>query len=317
MQKQEVLVVFLFVFNFCAVALSQQLGIPDVPESTKEYVVTKLSDGMLSSAIVLVERETNYNHYNSSNDLSFFQTFALGFERFRVLSCLKADQDGVFQKMSNHIYVSENSTSSLPIMHDRSGREFVIEDGKKKLVIGNERWKYAPPYSPRLQNLPQHSAILLCIDTLTDIDRRALREARSNWEEDPIRQVFEIASKSNLNEFLEKYGIEKSLTNRLFKITMGNVFLVANGHTAHNRTESGKRVLHSVDFIILSSREVSELVFLAYQLDGPTGAEGYANACKRCPELLRPVDEIQTELGMRLRDALADRIATAQRVVTP
>ena len=143
-------------------------------------------------------------------------------------------------------------------------------------------------------------------------------EEQKSLHEIAVRVENDVMNLSDA-DLKSKYGLEEVFSNKVFEVAPRCVWEVVLDGSAEEEDwdKDVKGGLRSYSMLRLSSREVSELVFLAYQLDGPTGAEGYANACKRCPELLRPVDEIQTELGMRLRDALADRIATAQRVVTP
>lgn len=129
------------------------------------------------------------------------------------------------------------------------------------------------------------------------------------------------------SDLLAKYQLDDIFSNHVYRVADGGIFHV--NYEAHRQPQDGdkdssqwlRRVAQireeDTSLIHLSSREVSELVFLAYQLDGSTGKDGYAAACERCPELLRPVEEIQTELGKRLREALANRIAAAQGEKAP
>ena len=64
--------------------------------------------------------------------------------------------------------------------------------------------------------------------------------------------------------------------------------------------QAGKSVL-----MHLSADEVSELVYLAYLVDG-NDAKGYAAAVVRCPKILKPVVEIKTPFGKRLQQALTE-----------
>ena len=60
--------------------------------------------------------------------------------------------------------------------------------------------------------------------------------------------------------------------------------------------------------IHLSPEEVSEIVYIACLLDG--GAGQYAEASKRAPELLLPVEkpEFRTAIGKRVHAAVAGKI---------
>ena len=60
--------------------------------------------------------------------------------------------------------------------------------------------------------------------------------------------------------------------------------------------------------IHLSSEEVSEIVYIAYLLDG--GAGQYAEARKRASELLLPIErsEFKTAIGQRVYAAVAGKI---------
>ena len=60
----------------------------------------------------------------------------------------------------------------------------------------------------------------------------------------------------------------------------------------------------------LSAEEVSELVYLAYLIDGD--AAGYEASVVRCPKILKPVVEIKTTFGKRLRQALTEGGMLAQ-----
>ena len=305
------------------IALSQQKQLPfsSVPETTKQYVICKMAKDMRLCFIVLVKRELCCA--TSSSDLSFPQAFTLGLEPFKMLSCFKAARGRLLNNDVDVIYVSEENISLQPIMHDRSGAEYIVENGRQKKLNGNERWQFAPPYLPRLQNLPQQAIVLLMLGCLEKIDVGTLREPRSFWEDDPMRPLFDDASRLNLDDLMKKNDINLSITNRLFKVNTGNVFIVENvdiksiSSISSNQTgaigkKSWQNPLAESYYLTFTSREVSEIVYLAYQLDGPSGTEGYAAACGRYPELLLPIQEIKTELGRRLRDALADQLPAAQ-----
>jgi len=122
-------------------------------------------------------------------------------------------------------------------------------------------------------------------------------------------------------EFLQKYGIQDVFASQVFVVVTTCVFRVEYpvpelppvdmGLNRENfiRSEGRIRDLQNISGLItLTPREVSEIVFTAYWLEGADeGAAKYATACAANPGILLPVAssaDFETEIGKRLFEAV-------------
>ena len=282
-------------------------------DAFKASVISQISNGITGSDIFVVRPPTSEEVLERSPLGRSYRNAclvgALGLQEYCCLRCLKGNL--------------ESASTPILFMYPHYLAEKFAKD------LSDERSKHSkiPPVSSEYQPgafFPPYRIILLFARKQSTVKKEYARpflQAKTEFINDEQRELHDIATEvqydiDNLTDsaFISKYGLMDIFTNRVFEIAPRCVWEVMLDNSANDedwdKEIGNRRRLHTI--LRLSSREVSEIVYLAYQLDGPSGAEGYATACGRCPELLLPVHEITTELGRRLRDALADKLAAAQ-----
>ena len=138
-----------------------------------------------------------------------------------------------------------------------------------------------------------------------------------------LTKMAEDAMTLESDEFLNKYGLFEVFSNQVFRICANGIFQVdfevADIPTATPPPPLGPSISQiedsirkareqSTDILHLSHEEVSEIVYLAYLLEGKNGTILYEEARRQNLAILLPVDHLQTEIGKRLYDALKERI---------
>jgi hypothetical protein len=145
-----------------------------------------------------------------------------------------------------------------------------------------------------------------------------LKERMGNRHTAEFTPFFEDGMKMETAVFLDKYSLQSVFSNRVCRLVGSCAFVVEYPEPVieprpdvrydveyFNQCVRAERAKNPdwrfKDKFILSNREASEIVFIAYLLDGKDGATKYAEAAKGDP-LLLPIDkpDFQTELGRRL-----------------
>ena len=134
--------------------------------------------------------------------------------------------------------------------------------------------------------------------------------------------IYDDATNMEATVFMGKYDLAAVFSNQVYSVVEGCIFhvdlpvpelpetelmranaaMVAAGKTRLSFFQKDSGLIH------LSPEEVSEVVYIACLLDG--GAGQYAEARKRAPELLLPVEkpEFKTAIGKRVHAAVAGKI---------
>ena len=162
---------------------------------------------------------------------------------------------------------------------------------------GRNRWMHYPPYDP-YQAYKDVCVQLMLLTPEHELDKNRIRLMKEWTMQTIIGKDYKDQASE---ELMAKLGVEKVFSNRVFRLNEGCAFHVDDPE-ADNATDAlpdgSSALMH------LSAEEVSELVYLAYLVDGD--AAGYSAAVARCPKILKPVTGIKTTFGKRLQQALLD-----------
>ncbi|MDO5318677.1 MAG: hypothetical protein Q4G65_08635 [bacterium] len=288
----------------------------------REYIVHSITGCVRTASIALVR---NHGFPDSPTYIKHLSVvnfrLELGLEARRCVEVLKGsptvggDRSCYFYKTSRlcrdpmyrpRVYSDKDIT-----LYDFEPDEFLYYDyGTKKGRGRHERWRLVPPYdidygwfcraeTARLAFLtPERCPLVDRVDGDHHIRISLLHTASGGT----IKT--EDAKRMKPEELLRELGVESVFSNRVFSLNEGCVFHV-DYELPRLKQESKNRVPDEVppEVMRLSSEEVSEVVRLAYAVDGD--AAGYDAACARCPQLLKPVTEFRTGIGRMLREALS------------
>ncbi|MBQ7188315.1 MAG: hypothetical protein IJR99_02760 [Kiritimatiellae bacterium] len=170
------------------------------------------------------------------------------------------------------------------------------------------------PYRPRL--IPDdHYARLVFLEKTTDLDRRLL--VRPDGLMGEYTQMAIDATNLTQQAFFEKHNLTEIFSNRVYRAVDDCIFHVdyplPEKTFASEREKrlwewkrDDRRQQYKKKLMHLSPEEVSEIVWIAYRLEGEKGVKGYEDACRRCPQLLKPVGKtFRTKIGRELADTLS------------
>jgi hypothetical protein len=131
------------------------------------------------------------------------------------------------------------------------------------------------------------------------------------------------------NDFINKYGLGNVFSNHVFQVIEGCVFRaecyvpeLPDTHLINlnrgNLEQSRSKVHVPGDLLSLTRREVSEIVFLAYQLEGEGGIIRYEEALRKNVNLLLPIPDanVETHLGRMVLKKISEiSVANGEREI--
>ena len=179
-------------------------------------------------------------------------------------------------------------------------------------------WKYLPPYDP-YQSYMDEFVHLMLLTPETQLDMARLKPDKWHPSEKTLTGILGLGYTNMVSrQAMQKLKVEAAFSNRVFRMNEGCDFqvdyqlpgtlgLTWRGLEPKERHMERLKSIQAGNSVLmhLSADEVSELVYLAYLVDG-NDAKGYAAAVLRCPKILKPVAEIKTTFGKRLQQALTE-----------
>lgn len=295
----------------CAVAAPFRFD--EASADVQDYVVIEVTNAIRYATVALVKGPANSNERQENSLISHLARSEIGLMEMPCEEVLKGDVS-VGGNKECFFYETPRCANVLPRLSFPTGgvgggiemqcyfEDDKIEPGKLVWLTGRKKWMYYPPYDPYQAS---HDACvqLMLLTPEHKLDKRRIKLNGYSTKEWTIQSVIGKDYKSQTSEeLMAKLGVEKVFSNRVFRLNEGCAFHVddpTSGGVAEDVSEAPSALMH------LSADEVSELVYLAYLVDG-NDAKGYAAAVVRCPKILKPVVEIKTPFGKRLQQALTE-----------
>lgn len=267
-------------FITCAISFSLASNIfsnsfTDVNDKTQVYVINKLVSMLKAEQILVVyTRVDEWACYSAG--FTFSQASALGLKALRYCEQLKGRD--TFTEDRFFAYLPYSVTPSL---HSR----------KDEVCY----------YYPVFPLADQH--ILIFCKKYPHLQQDKLSNINLNFIKDYISDARTLTEE----EFLKKYQLHSLFTNSVYATYMPGIFEVdhpvsVQGCATHCSEDLTKRKIKDKSGLIkLSRREVSEIVYIAYLLEGKDGALKYAETVKKS-KILEPIQEttFMTQIGQKL-----------------
>ncbi len=277
----------------------------------QDYVVIGVTNAIRCATVALMKGPANSDERLENSLIPYSARREMGLMEMSCVEVLKGDVSGGGDKEC-FFYETPRCANELPrvcfAMTDgptvERRSEGYFKDDKMDMrnwvwLEGRNRWMHYPPYDP-YQAYKDACVQLMLLTPEHKLDRKRIRLNGFPMKERTIQTIIGKDYKDQTSEeLMAKLGVGKVFSNRVFRLNEGCAF-----HVDYPVTDNATEALPegSSALMHLSAEEVSELVDLAYLVDGD--ASGYAAAVARCPEILKPVTEIKTTFGKRLRQAL-------------
>jgi hypothetical protein len=266
------------------------------------YIVKQLSLALKDSDIVILQDRIDEVHRGDEYaGFSYGQQTSLGLRTVRFIGGLKG-----------------------AINVGRNERIYLYKPDYSKWDADDETVNPPPPYDPSssLDDLTNLTFIKRTCEPIKDrvVFKKLFSECKAFTED---------AVKMKGSDFIEKYKLADVFSNQVYEVVEGCIFNIDFPSPVMTNTKS-MRIEKQMDkrdpefvkkhffkiqeyskqsLIHFSSREVSEIVFIAYLLEGDKGVGHYA-AARKDIALLEPMEEMtfKTNIGKKLFEALKAEI---------
>lgn len=265
------------------------------------YVVKQLTHALRDSDIVILQDRRDELSREEDAVFTFVQRLTLGLQTVRFIGKVKGDIH-VSPLEAFYLYANDYYKRFSPLVENEIPNPCYYEP----LFLGANMMTLA-----FMKHQPEPIK-----------ERVAIKGRFPNLE-----SIAEDAKKMEGKKFLTKYNLSGVFSNKVYKLVEGCIFhidypepVMAENETIrmndkmNNQTPERVKahlaeLRKSSGFIHLSSREVSEIVFIAYLLEGDKGVAHYA-AARKDVALLEPVEEMtfKTNIGKKLFEALKTEI---------
>ncbi len=267
------------------------------PPRTQRYIVESLADAITSCEVaVLLGRSDEW--LRSDDVLNIDHRHGFDLRSFRHVASLKS---AVFLPHYGPCYVyppKSYITPRIRVRHPKSEKDL------------------SPPYRPRFPGGENLTVLMFLRHVTKPLEDRILPASKQR------EGISGEVSRLGVEAYMEKHELREVFSSRVFLALEGCMFRVDHPvpelpETKAMRLNHANQVLtearvpelqRTSGLITLSSREVSEVVFTAYWLEGADeGAAKYAAACAANPAILLPLAapaDFETEIGKRLFEAV-------------
>ena len=295
---------------FCAYGANPGfLSFDSLPEDKQEYVVKSLASALPTADVaVLHSRFDEASRNDGEMDNTVKHVLNLWSIRFSVI--LKG-RNSLPPYSVGYIYKPDLYVPGLlPHVYESrpSGRD-----------LRAEGYWVRPPYFPTINPKDDLTRLILLTRQTAPLKDRII--PRNNWGA-RFKMIYEDATNMEATAFMGKYDLTAVFSNKVYSVVEGCIFHVdlpvpelpetelKKAHPEVVAADKARLPFHQQrsGLIHLSPEEVSEIVYIACLLD--VGAGQYAEASKRAPELLLPVEkpEFKTAIGKRVHAAVAGKI---------
>ncbi|MCA1809704.1 MAG: hypothetical protein LC725_09695 [Lentisphaerae bacterium] len=273
----------------------------DLDVRTKIYIIETVSGTISNSDIAILHGRRDETYRRKDAPLDIYHEIPLGLRRWRFIAMLKG-----FSSLKNnevvYIYIPERSAP---------GRTFTWN-----------RYSPPPPYRPQFSCDDLMRLVFIQRQTFP-LKNRILAGYR---EREQMTQFIDDALAMDEADLMEKYNLKDVFAHYVYQLMEGCVFQVDYPIPEMPVTESMRmnwdnwqltkahtpEVQKHSNLVHLSNREISEIVFIAYMLDGEASIAKYAEACADNDQILVPISEpvFETEIGKMLFDAVSKNAGT-------
>ena len=309
----------------------------DASTEIQEFVVAEITNCLRGAQIALMHEPSHQEDKRHLPLITRALGRELGLHEKYCVEVLKGDVSvGGYRRC--YLYETARRAQALPPLFDVFGliappSSFCYFDegtrsnpraGKRVWVTGRMIWKYLPPYDP-YQSYMDEFVHLMLLTPETQLDMARLKPNKWHPSEKTLTGILGLGYTNMVSrQAMQKLKVEAAFSNRVFRMNEGCDFqvdyqlpetlgLTWRGLEPKERHMERLKSIQAGNSVLmhLSAEEVSELVYLAYLVDGDD-AKGYAAAVLRCPKILKPVSEIKTTFGKRLLQALTEGGMLAQ-----
>jgi hypothetical protein len=243
----------------------------------KQYVVDQLSKAIKKDEIAVVYNSMEQIEWlvtNQTVGITYTQSNLLGLKIGNIRDVLKGD---IPPENCQGVFFYPTFYVDLTATHEMMGIPYapmMMEDEMYRLVFIHPQTEHLKNRisSVKMPNMPDYDKNELFVN-----DARVLPA----------------------DNFMKKYKLEKVFSNRVYEVTLGCMFGVDYSLSVPAPVMRHFREQH--EQINFSRREVSEIVYIAYLLEGKDGSVKYAEAVKRS-KILEPIQEttFTTQIGQKL-----------------
>ena len=295
---------------FCAYGANPGfLSFDSLPEDKQEYVVKSLASALPTADVaVLHSRFDEASRNDGEMDNTVKHVLNLWSIRFSVI--LKG-RNSLPPYSVGYIY--------KPDWYEPGLFRFREERIPSEQDLRTAGYWVRPPYFPTVDARDDLTRLVFLTRQTTPYKDRLRLRKNSNAR---TKMIYDDAKNMDQTEFMEKYDLTAVFSNQVYRVVEGCIFHVdlpvpelpetelKKAHPEVVAADKARLPFHQQrsGLIHLSPEEVSEIVYIACLLD--VGAGQYAEARKRAPELLLPVEkpEFKTAIGKRVHAAVAGKI---------
>lgn len=303
-------------------AVAEPFTFKDASQEIRDFVIERITNYIDGASIALMHERTDEVSHREDALMHWSIAWELRLKERRCIEMLKGNPEVAGYKVC-YLYETPRLAKTLPRLvvrtSERAGdSDMGYFDGgapfKGRFIPLTEKnlWKYMPPYDPYL-SFQDEFVRLMILTPESELDVKCIRPDKFPCN---VTNFITIVGKDYTNQtsaaIMRALHVEAAFSNRVFRMNEGCAFQVdypipdldwrGSGTVEEHRMRLAKVQSGNTVLMHLSAREVSEIVYLAYLVDGDS--KGYVTACSRCPKILSPVKEFKTEIGTRLAEAL-------------
>ena len=289
---------------------------PDV----QEYVIDSITNCVSTASIALMHERTDEALREEDGLMPWPVSWELGLQERRCVEMLKGDASSAGYKVC-YLYRSPQDAGERAVFvgdvvsDGRTSGFRYYKGGKYYHGRGKDIWKLFPPYDPFSSHGDEFVQLML-LTPERNLDVRCLRPGKSPCETNAIARLLGRDPRGMTSqELMQALHVERAFSNRVLRVNDGCAFQVdypvpdldwRRKHLSQKEhLERLKNIqLRNSVLMHLSHREVSEITLLAFAAAGKT--EGYAAARERCQKILKPVERLQTTIGILLYQAMSE-----------
>jgi len=289
----------------------------DASTEIQEFVVTEITNCLKGAQIALMHEPSHQEDERNLPLITRALCRELGLREKYCVEVLKGDVSvGGYRRC--YLYETARCAQALPPLFDvfgpiappstccyfDEGTRSNPRAGKCVWVTGRMIWKYLPPYDP-YQSYMDEFVHLMLLTPESRLDMARLKPDKWHPSEKTLLGILGSGYTNMVaRQAMHKLKVETAFSNRVFRMNEGCDFqvdyrlpgtlgLTWRGLEPKERHMERLKSIQAGNSVLmhLSAEEVSELVYLAYIVDGG-GTKEYEAALVRCPKILKPVAEI-------------------------
>lgn len=257
---------------------------------TQSYIVASLAEAIDGSTIAILHSQCDDVYRTEGRNVAV--QYALGLSAFRCVAVLKGHWHGDYSVFL-YVYPPKRKLRTA-----RSGH-------------------LPPPYRPMMWPGDELPRLVLMRPEFLPLKDRVVPSQRDA----EMRRIAEAAMDLPEEAFIQKNNLADMFSNQVYRVMDACIFQADHPIPDLPETDNIRANINNLkamktrvpdlqemsNLIRLSAREVSEIVFTAYWLEGAEGAAKYAGSCVAHPAVLVPLSgpaDFETEIGKRLFDAV-------------